>query len=441
MPRLNNAPPIRFCKISGQAIVRLGGKKIYLGRAEPGRIPPDVQANYDRVVADYLAARRGLGEGGRPLTVAELADRFDDWAASEYRDTGRVKEYGHLRGMLKMILKHHHAATYAADFGPLALKAVRADFIAAGWTRTYCNQQGQRVCRMFKWAAGEQLVPVEVYHALRAVEGLRRGRSAAREGEKVRPVADIWVDAALPHMPPPVAALVRLQRLTGARGGELLNLRTRDVDTSGEVWEIRPAEHKSANYGFTRTIYVGPRGQEVLRPLLLADLDAPIFSPRQAVEAVRTARRAARKTRPAPRQRRRKLKARPKRTAGMVYTADSYRRAIVRACDTADRFARLALTATHPERFEPCQRCAATGIEPATARTRCRVCDGIGREVPRQVPRWHPHQLRHSAATEIRRELGVEAARIALGHRHISTSELYAETDAAVARAAALRLG
>ena len=31
--------------------------------------------------------------------------------------------------------------------------------------------------------------------------------------------------------------------------------------------------------------------------------------------------------------------------------------------------------------------------------------------------RWHPHQLRHTAATELRREHGLEAAQVILGHK------------------------
>ena len=32
------------------------------------------------------------------------------------------------------------------------------------------------------------------------------------------------------------------------------------------------------------------------------------------------------------------------------------------------------------------------------------------------VANWHPHQLRHTAATEIRKRFGLEATRIILGH-------------------------
>ena len=51
----------------------------------------------------------------------------------------------------------------------------------------------------------------------------------------------------------------------------------------------------------------------------------------------------------------------------------------------------------------------------------------------RVVERWHPHRLRHSAATRIRREHGLEAARVILGHSSAVTSELYAEIDKAKA--------
>lgn len=43
--------------------------------------------------------------------------------------------------------------------------------------------------------------------------------------------------------------------------------------------------------------------------------------------------------------------------------------------------------------------------------------------------RWHPHQLRHNAATYLRKQFGVEAARVVLGHRSAAVTEIYAELD------------
>jgi integrase len=48
---------------------------------------------------------------------------------------------------------------------------------------------------------------------------------------------------------------------------------------------------------------------------------------------------------------------------------------------------------------------------------------------------WHPHQLRHAAATEIRRRFGIEAAQSVLGHSSLKMTELYAEKNADAARA------
>ena len=52
--------------------------------------------------------------------------------------------------------------------------------------------------------------------------------------------------------------------------------------------------------------------------------------------------------------------------------------------------------------------------------------------------RWTPHQLRHTAGTELRRNFGVETAQVTLGHKNIEVTEVYAEKNLdAVARAIA----
>jgi hypothetical protein len=46
-----------------------------------------------------------------------------------------------------------------------------------------------------------------------------------------------------------------------------------------------------------------------------------------------------------------------------------------------------------------------------------------------EVPSWHPHQLRHNAGTQLRREYGLEVARVVLGHKHAAITEVSAEAD------------
>ena len=47
--------------------------------------------------------------------------------------------------------------------------------------------------------------------------------------------------------------------------------------------------------------------------------------------------------------------------------------------------------------------------------------------------RFHPHQIRHAAATMIRSRYGIEAAQAVLGQKSPVMAELYAEKDAALA--------
>jgi integrase len=57
------------------------------------------------------------------------------------------------------------------------------------------------------------------------------------------------------------------------------------------------------------------------------------------------------------------------------------------------------------------------------------------------VPHWAPNQLRHSHATIVRREFGVEASQVMLGHAHVNTTEIYAEVNAERGREVARKLG
>ncbi len=62
--------------------------------------------------------------------------------------------------------------------------------------------------------------------------------------------------------------------------------------------------------------------------------------------------------------------------------------------------------------------------------------DGLGeheRSIWRDEHRWHPNQLRHAAATEIRQKFGLEGAQVALGHASADVSQIYAERDLGLA--------
>jgi hypothetical protein len=103
----------------------------------------------------------------------------------------------------------------ARDFGPLALRAVREAMIKTGLAYTTINSRINRIRRVFRWAGSVELIPGTVNHNVGTVEPLQRGRSKARDPEEVKPVPIEQVEKTLPFMPGPVAAMVRLQFLTG----------------------------------------------------------------------------------------------------------------------------------------------------------------------------------------------------------------------------------
>ncbi len=57
------------------------------------------------------------------------------------------------------------------------------------------------------------------------------------------------------------------------------------------------------------------------------------------------------------------------------------------------------------------------------------------------VPRFRPLQIRHTAGTIFRREAGIEGAQALLGHAHLKTSEIYAETRTDLARLTIEKIG
>lgn len=203
----------------------------------------------------------------------------------------------------------------------------------------------------------------------------------------------------MPLVPPPIAALVRLQLLTGARPTELLLLRGCDLDTTVDVWVLRPERHKTQHHGHVREIYFGPQAQAELRPWLTGNPDAFLFSPAAAAEAERNQRKkTARKTPRWPSHCKRQPAATRKRPPRDHYDVAGYRRAIHRAADVADEIARK---------------------------------DQPGEQ--RIIGRWSPNRLRHNAATLLRKNHGLEVSRIILGHQTAFTTEIYAEVDRAKA--------
>ncbi len=370
-------PKYRRHKATGQAVVSLHGRDIYLGRYNTAAS----RLAYDRLIIEYLSGGHVNADDG--LTVTELIAQFWKHVKAYYQKNGQptteVREFKRILG----IVRKFYGDLPAREFTPLKLKAVRQELMGKGLCRKSINKHISRIRNMFRWATEQELVPPDVLHGLRAVQGLRRGRTTAPDRPPVQPVEESLVTATLPHMPPIVADMVRFQLITGCRPMEVCLIRAMDIDRSGDVWIYRPESHKTEHHGRERVIPIGPTAQGIIAAYLDREPHEYLFSPRESERLRLLDVHRKRRTpiscgnRPGTNRKRGLLK----RTPGEHYTTQTYARAIGRACTKAN------------------------------------------------VEHWSPNRLRHTAATRIRQMYGIEGAQIVLGHARADVTQVYAERD------------
>ena len=420
MPRPRLTVPTYRRHANGQAVVsvyRADGSRTEI--LLPGKFgSAESKQEYERVLAQLRANNGSLPQAkhATDITIVELVERFMEHARGYYVDPVTRNPTSEILALVAAFrpLVRICGSEPAASFGPLALQAVRNAMLTGSWigdderiertrkgrkiglARTTCNDNIARIKLLFRWSASMELIPASVAHALATVAGLRRGRSGARETEPVKPISSAIIDDTIPHLPPMVCDMVQILLFTGMRCGELCVMRAADLDMTGEIWLYRPERHKGLWRGRERVIAIGPRAQAIIRHYLTPHIDAYMFTPAAQDEMIHAARRAERRTPLYPSHAKRlaaKRKANGKRRPGERFAVAAINRAVRRACERAN------------------------------------------------IPRWHVHQLRHSASLTFARELGLEAARAALGHASVDMSAMYAGHDIEAAKKVAAHVG
>ncbi len=354
-------PKYRKHKASGQAIVSLDGQIFYLG-------PFGTQVSKRNTTGSSVNGKQtavGCHRTRLPASPSpNSAAAYWRYAKGYYVKNGKPTDE---QSCIRTALRHTrqlYGNQPVTEFGPLALKTVRTVMVDRGNWRKYINSNVNRIRRMFKWGVANEMVPVTVHQALMAVDGLKAGKCDARETGPVLPVDDAVIDATIEHCSQTVADMIRFQRLTGCRPGEVRTIRPCDVDRTHEVWRYTPASHKMEHKGRHRVILIGPKAQAVLAPYLLRDPERLCF------------------TRPRKRD---------------MFKRWTYNEAIHRACDKAF---------------------------PAPEGT-----EGQALKEWKRNHRWAPNRLRHSAATDVRRQFGLEGSQAVLGHASADVTQIYAERD------------
>lgn len=332
---------LKLHKATGRYCVRIDGREVYLGK--------------DKAEAEkqYFALMAGITkpEQEQILHVSEIIERYLNYQAM----------YGKASDRLTCAMRHLNQSLGHYVPGQIKME----NLMRLRETMLEPNKRGQRHCRTeinrlmrecarcFQWAAAHELATAEVHGKFSVLEPLKAGRCDAPEQKAVSVVELDAVRSVQGKVRVPVKAMIELQLLTGARPGEIVNLKVDMIERTVDPWKCELTEHKTAHRGHKRVLFFGEQAQAVLKPFILAAGKTGYLF-----------------------------------TTGAdcnPYDVAAYRKAITRGCMTA------------------------------------------------KVQHWHPHQLRHTAATELRKQYGVEVARAVLGHAHLAATEIYAEVDQQVA--------
>lgn len=420
-------PEIRV-KHGRTAIVNFDGQQYALGVWDGVGTPPaPVMAAYLRLLPlleeKWKAKRVGAPqpEDASAIPVAQVVDLYLDHLArdedGDRRPDGSLSSHyeravTHLRPLVALYASSPARAITSKD-----LKVIRSavrqpepawhlavpnffDPLPGGrrrrkpkqWSPWYANNAVQNIIGCFAWAESEGIVPAGITEHLRTLRPLRCQPAATAT------IPDEHWEIACRYTSPQVAAMIRLQRITAMRPGELVRMRPCDIDASGDVWVYRPRDeqgrhkHKTDRFGIERLIPLSAACQAILAPLLAGRPERTyLFSPAEAAQWWREhPDQRSRKTPVYPSElearRKRKLAAqkRPKRKQpGSHYTQYSYRQAIRHALARA-------------------------------------------RRAGEDVPDWTPYALRHTRITEVEREHGWDAAQAVAGHESLNTTRRYA---------------
>ena len=270
------------------------------------------------------------------LTIVELCAAYLDFAEGYYVKDGKPDRLADPDHGCDPRSKETYGPTPAADFGPLGFRpSSRRSSTDSHAGAMSTSMVGRHQADVQVGRQRENWFQPAVYQPLRTVEGLRKGRTTPARPKPILPVADEVVEATLPHLPMVVADMVRFQRLTGCRPGEVCQLRPCDVDRSGEVWQYRPESPQDGAPRPGADHLHRPQGPGHVPALPAAGRPGPLLpAGRERTANATRSKRARRRTRVQPSQWNRR-KAQPKRLQDHLHQGP-YAQAISRGVEKAN---------------------------------------------------------------------------------------------------------
>lgn len=266
MPRPRNLIPKFSVDRTGRAFCKVKGQFISLGRGDS----QDARLRYAEVLQKLSQGLPVAPGSERPdatgLSVSEICLAFMLHAQTEYVDavTGKPsKEYDCYKFAVKP-LRELFGSIPAESFGPNSLRVVRERYISNGWTRSFIGKTVSRIRHIWRWAVSREMISATSLEALRSLEPLKRGKSAAVESKRRYAVPQADIDAVRKRLRQRNRDILDLLLLCGSRPSELFAITPSMIDQGGDIWTVKLQKHKNSHRGHLRTLYFGKNAQAIL---------------------------------------------------------------------------------------------------------------------------------------------------------------------------------
>jgi integrase len=325
--------------------------------------------------------------------IKDLIAVFLEYVEKEYQKS----QYELYRYSCKWLLDCGYGDVPVDEFTPKKFLELRQYMIdSKRLCREQINARTIRIVAMFRWGLIQEFVKKgDVYTALKAVGTLPKGKRGTFDHPEPVPVPLNVIEKTLPGLPPTLRAMVIIQFLLGLRPNEICGMRVGDIDKSREsrqgLWYFQPGSYKTGKWVGKIEFSLGKPEQELLQPYLEGKkVEEAVFSPRTAMAERNAVKRAERKTKIPPSQRKRdKERAKKPKKIAEFYTSASYRQAIEYGIKVVNQS----------------------------------LPDG------EKIPKWAPYRLRNTAETEIELQYDIDKASALLGHRSVSMTQRYSDAQ------------
>ncbi len=373
MPRPKNPiPSYLLHKPSGQARVIINGQTIYLGKYGS----KESKERYHRLLAEFPTpeSRVLVIEDDEPVAVAALAAKFVEYAKTEYRKNGDpTEELCRIKAAIRPLVELY-GATPVADFTPKKLKAVREHMISVGDQRYRRDDEQARSFR-----------PRSRKYVNKLVTTIKQAFEWGVSEELV-----------------PVQVHQALKTVKGIRKNRETRLKepTKVLPVPDEhIQAVLPhlPMYVQVMVKLQRLTGMRPDEATIMRPCDFGmDDDLWVYRPHEHKLDWHEGEKGNREILLGPK-------------------AQLILRPYLDQCESEKDYV------FNPKRLAEGRFQRDNHTDDWLSRTIKRACEKAG------VPPWTPNQVRHTAGTEVRDEYDVEAAQLMLGHRNLSTTEIYAE--------------